>query len=450
MAFDYDTNPTGVFFRAGKLLKYINSRLARATTDLPAELKAIADPFESADYTSIISGIFADYDSMQASVTNERTRLASWIDATLTDVPTVLRQITVANVLDGQIGTVVPALHRQMIADAKTVNRSTVTIGATTALASNQGNGTILTTKLLDGYNPPVQGASTILEYAGLDSELAVPSETMLLECVADSARDGLTEGSERFSWTGGIAGQKLDFATEGSGTGPSLTAGGNSTLVSGGNFETWSSNVPSGWTVDAGTSGVNVLQDTTAAKVYRGSSSAKLVGDGATVTITLGQAVSGMSSRRLYCVSFRALASAAAGTGTLVAKFTGTGYVASATEQVSVLAGAMPVAYTLYNFWIVTPAVIPSDWRLTVSNGGTPGAGSNVWIDSLSVQEGTYHGGIAAAVVPGSSRFVAGDRLTFTVANNAAGVFQEGFRKMYKVQLPSSGAPTIADALAT
>jgi hypothetical protein len=60
------------------------------------------------------------------------------------------------------------------------------------------------------------------------------------------------------------------------------------------------------------------------------------------------------------------------------------------------------------------------------------------------------YHGGVAAAVVPGSSRFAAGDRFTFTVSNDAAGVFQEAFRKNYGVQLPSSGAPTIADALAT
>jgi hypothetical protein len=60
------------------------------------------------------------------------------------------------------------------------------------------------------------------------------------------------------------------------------------------------------------------------------------------------------------------------------------------------------------------------------------------------------YHGGVAAAVVPGASRFAAGDRFTFTVSNDAAGVIQEAFRKNYGVQLPSSGAPTIADALAT
>jgi hypothetical protein len=452
MALDYTGASAGIFTRAGKFVKYVNSRLASATTTLPAELKAIADLFEAADLTNQISGLYADYDGFKANVTSERQRLAQYLDTILTDRDTVLSQITVANVTGGGITTVLPALHRQMVADAQTVNRSTVTIGAVVAAAGNVGNGTVITSKLLDGYTAPLAGAPIMTEYAGLNSELAVPSETMLLECTADGGRNGLADGQERFTWSGGVKDTKLGYKSEGSGVGPGLQAMGAATLPTNGGFETWSSNVPSGWTIATGTAGTHILQSSGAANAYRGSYSLNFHGDGVLAAPKLTQAIAtgGMSSRRLYAVSVRVKASAAAGTGTLTVQFEGTGYAAAASEKVSIAGGSMPVAWTLYSFFIVTPAVIPTDWKITVTNGGTPGAGADVWVDDLFIVPGVYHGGVAAAVVPGSSRFAAGDRFTFTVGNDAAGVFQEAFRKNYGVQLPSSAGPTIADALAT
>jgi hypothetical protein len=110
----------------------------------------------------------------------------------------------------------------------------------------------------------------------------------------------------------------------------------------------------------------------------------------------------------------------------------------------------AFSASGSLQTFFIVTPAVIPSDWALVIQNNGTPGASSNVYIDSVSVVEAVYHGGVAAAVVPGSSRFCVGDRFTVAISNDDAGVFQKFFRQNYKVQLPSSATPTNADSMAT
>ncbi|WP_020475719.1 hypothetical protein [Zavarzinella formosa] len=447
MAIDY----TDLFTRGGKLVKYVNSRLPVAATSLPAELTAIANLFEAADLTEQITRLYDDYAGFQSNITRERQTLAGYWDAILTDRDTVLTELRVP---DADVNSVLPELFRRMVADSQTVDQSTVTIGSVTADAENEGNGTVLLTKLLDGYNPPIQGGLPTLQYAGLNSELAVPSETMTFTCTADSARDGLPEGSERFSWSGGIAGQKFDFEAEGSGDGPGLTAAGDSQLINNGNFEQWSSNTPSGWTVAAGTAGTHIKQMTTAANVYRGDSSLWFDGDGTQATIQINQSVSSgrMQSRRLYCVSVRVKASAASGTGAFLCQFTGTGYTASSTEKIAITAGSMPTAWTLYNFWIVTPAVMPDDWTLTVANTGTPGASSNVYVDCLIPTEGTYHGGIAAVLLPGAAPYAAGDRFTVAISNDQAGTFQDFFRQCYGVQLPSNGAgaETISDSLAT
>jgi len=451
MALDYVTANTGIFFRIGKSLKYINSRLASATTTLPAELKAIADPFEAADFTGQISGLYADYDGFKANVTRERQTLAAYSDNVLTDRATVLSQI---NVPTADVTAVLPELVRQMNTDAASVKANTVTIGSVTANAANKGNGTVILSKLLDGYNAPLQGGISMIDYAGLNSELACPSEAMTFTCTADSARDGLTAASERFSWVGGIQGDKLDFNTEGSGTGPSLTAAGDSTIIGNANFGTFTTNQPGSWTITSGVVTTNILQQTSAVNVYRGTSSLQLKGDGATAALTVTQAISAgsMTSRRLYNVTARIKASAASGTGAITIMFTGTGYTASASEKITITAGAMPTSFTLYNFFIVTPANMPSDWTLSVSNTGTPGGTSNVYIDCVVPVECYYHGGISAVVVPGSTPFAANDRFTVPITNDAAGTFQEFSRKWYGVQLPSNSASgeTIANSLAT
>lgn len=449
MAFDYDTSNTGVFFRIGKFIKYINSRLATATTTLPAELKAIVDPYEAADMTGQIDGVYNSFDEMQQAVTNERNTLAGYIDATLLDRDTVLEQLAVTN---ANLDEVLPALIRQMGIDSESVDASTVTLGSVTAASGNTGNGTILITKVLDGYNAPLDGGPAIVQYAGLNSELCVGSETMTLDCTADNDRDGLPEGSEAFTWKGGIADVVLGWQTEGSGDGPSLTAAGGVSLLSNGTFEDFTDDEPNGWDVIAGTVATHILQTT--AEQYRGDSALHFDGDNTQASIKISQTIpqGQMQSRRGYFVSVRLKASAASGTGSFTLMFEGTGYTASSSEKVAISAGAMPTSYTLYSFFVCTPATLPDDWALTINNAGTPGASSNVYVDDVFVVPAVYHGGVAAAVIPGSTPFAVSDRFTFTVANDAAGTIQEFFRKWYKVQLPSNGAgsETILDSLAT
>jgi hypothetical protein len=556
MAFDYTTANSGVFCRLGKIIKKINAALSLATTTYPADLKEIVDLYEAADLTAIIEGLYGTYEGFRGQVTGVRQALAGYADRTLLDRDTVLEQLRVPQ---ASIQAVLAALIQQMVDDGKTVQKNTVTLGSATASASNTGTGVVLATKVLDGWNSPLQGAAPHIRYNGLASELAVPSETMVVECVADSIRDGTAEGAELFAWRGGIPDAELGYQDEGSGQGPTVACANGSRTVQDGDFENWSDNTPSNWTIAAGTAGTHVFRE--ASNVFRGSSAAKLLGNGAQATISLEQSVppSLLKSRRRYCLSLRVKASSVPASGQLGIRFAGTGYATTApTNEVQDLqisgsptggtytiswtgpyggtqttaplaynatsaqvqaalrllkgmecvvvatqagsppdvthritlyglpgpqnlvdadvsgltggspaksvtrvtagvegdcvvlpAAAFPTDWALPHFWINTPTILPADWKLVVEVTGTLTNAVAVYVDSLALEAVTYHGGVGLVVVAGQTRWISGDRTTFTVANDQAGKFQEFFRKRYKVQLPSSGSPNISDALA-
>ena len=443
MAFDY----TGFFTKSGKIIKYINTRLASATTTLPAELTAIADLYEADDMTQIVSSIYDQYESFQQSVVSERVTLATYIDRTLADRETILDELLI---IDGSPDTVLPALHKKMISDSQTIDRSTVTIGTVTADAANAGNGTILISKVLDGRTPPLSGGISIPEYSGQNSELSC-SETMTFTCVADSGTSGAAEGGESFSWRGEVDGGLLGWY-EGSGDGPSLTVSSGANILTNGDFENFTSDAPDSWDIDNGDAATDIVEETST--VHRGDSALKFVGDGSQATIGISQTITGMQAGTMYLLSARIKASGTPAAGNIVIRFAGTGYTAASSEKIDIAAGSFPTAAfsnasSLKTAWIVTPNIIPSDWELVIEITGTLSNGTTVIFDSVAVTQATYHNGVGAVAVPGTIPFELGDTFTCAITNNGAGIFQEFFRKYYKVQMPSDGSPTINDSLA-
>lgn len=555
MPLDYDGASAGLFTRAGKLIKYINNYRTLAATTMPAELKAIADLFEAADLTLQISGLYGTYESFKSTASGFRLALASFVDAVFTDRDTVLEILQIPN---PDVNSVLPRLFQAMVDDGETVDRSAVTLGGPTPPAANVGNGTVLVTKILDGFNPPLQRGQAVQLYDGLSSELTVPSETMRLECTQDSQKDGLPEGSERFSWVGGVPDQVLGWQDEGSGEGPNLTVAGSSGILSDPGLENWGgsgNNTPANWTLVGSTAaGTHLFREATT--FYRGTYGAKFSGTGALATMGIQQAIAAgaMNNRRRYLASARIRqADTGPSAGQFEMHFSGTGYVKTApvnqvqriavsgasggtytvsfrgatsaainatdnaatvqsklravrglemavnsqsgsspnftnditmhghqgnqelmtadgtsltgggvvtvTQQTSgtegdcvvIPFGAMPSgAWALVYFWINTPDIIPSNWTLVAQIASTFTSGSTLYLDDIVLEPATYHGGVGAVLVPGSTRFLSGDRIAFSVANDQAGVFQDFFRQKYAFQLPSSGSPSIADALAT
>lgn len=452
MAVNYNT----LFHAIGKIIGRSAQYAPWAASTLPADLVAIAQQFGTGstgtgEAQDPITGLSADYTSFQNQIATFRRKLAAtYVKNTLTNYDLVVSQI--AGLTSTDLTTVLKALVQDMVDQGQTVKANAVALGAATAGAGNTGNGTALADAVLDGYNVPVKGGFAHQLYAGLASQLAVPSETMQLVCVRDSFTGGTQEGAESWSWSGGTNYQPFDWHAEGSGAGGALTTAHVVTTIPNLGWETFSvADTPDSWTLVAGAAGVDFFQDTAAANIYRGASALKLAGTGATMpALAYAVPAGALSGRRRYLFTTRAKASGVVGAGNLQIVFTGTGYAAGGTEQILQSLGGIGAGYGLYQFWLNTPANIPSDFTLNIRvTGANLGAGSFVWLDSGSFSPVVYKGGVNCQVVSGNVPWVAGDRLSFTVQDTATGLAQDFFRKAFGVQLPSKndGSNTIDDS---
>jgi hypothetical protein len=339
-----------------------------------------------------------------------------------------------------------------MLDNSQTIKGNTVTLGTPAIVAGSLGNGTCLVDKVLDGFSVPLSGGFSHIRYNGLNSELAVPSETMQLVCTADSFTGGTQEGAESWSLTGGPAFPLFNYHAEGSGQGGSIkTAHGDTTIQNFG-FDAFTTNTPQAWTITGGLAGTDVFKETT--NVHRGAAALKFLGTGsAKPAISQAVAASKLKPRRRYLCTIMAYVTGTPGAGNLTIKFTGTGYTASSSEKIDIALTSLTGSYALYKFYLNVPATIPPDLALTIAVTGTNlGNAAAVYLDSGSFSPVQYFGGINATVVSGTAPWVVGDRINFTVANNSAGKFQEFFRRWSSAQLPSKtdGSESINDALAS
>jgi hypothetical protein len=276
----------------------------------------------------------------------------------------------------------------------------------------------------------------------------------MTVRCTSDSYVDGLSEGSENFSWSGEIPDAQFGVQTyEGSGPIASLAPihANVSRYFANADFEEFAvTNTPDSWTIDAGAVTTNILEATGSDK-YHGDSGLRFLGSGA-ASIQISQApLSTLTAGKRYALSVRIKASATIAAGTLTIQFEGTGYSAGVTERIVIAFGDLPTSWTLYSFFVLMPRAVPDDFKLVIKWTGTPTTAKNVWIDDIGFDEVVYGAGMGLVAVRGVIPFTRNDLFTFT-ASNSEGVFQKFFRRAFGVQLMSDNAAgeTIADSLAT
>lgn len=447
-----------LFADLGKLIKHYDLQKTDGT-NLLADLDEILDVFQNEGTLPSrnlpIDGLTSDFEGWESEYAGRRGTLGGYATRRLQDRETV--QVELGAVSTG-IDEILTRLIDQMYLDVASVNASSVTLGSTTAVSGNVGNGTIITTKTLDGVTSPgsLSGVSFAIHRrnAGRDTELAAPTETMALECIADSFRSGASEGAETFAWSGAPAISQHGIDSEGSGDVGAIQAIHLNSLLANLDFEDFTvTDTPDSWTIDAGTVSTHIFKQTVGANTYHGIAGLKFSGDGAQASIQISQATpaGSVQSAKAYCVTARVMASAAIAAGTLTIQFEGTGYTASSTEKISVAAASLPTSWTLYSFIVAMPATMPSDMKLVIKWTGTPTAAKNLWVDDVGFGPVNYGGGIGAVAVRGSTPFVLGDKFTFTVANTE-GVIQRFFRRVWGYMLKSDAAAgeTILDSLAT
>lgn len=303
--------------------------------------------------------------------------LSSIVDKRLQDYDTVIAELEIT---DNSIDTILSRLIDNMVIDAASINASVATLSGATAAAGNTGNGAVLTSLVLDGVSSPGRGMPSHRRYLGLNSEL-LAVDTMTLLCVADSQGSGggrTSEGGEVFRWYGPASYPPLSWEAEGSGEGPSIVVANapSNSLVKNKDFEYFTSNIPNGWTRDSGTAGTHIVEESTAADVYRGSKALRFDGDGAQASIQLSQIIplNRLQARKRYCLTLRTKASATIAAGDLTVQWEGTGYTAATgTAEVQTVAiSGTPTGGTYTLTWAgphgtVTTAAIAWDAASTV-----------------------------------------------------------------------------------
>jgi hypothetical protein len=434
-------NYSTVFGRFGKIVKHFNILEAVADDTLSDMVSELATEF--ATQRPPVANLENDAAQMMSATDTWRTSLVNYARAYLltSEIADDLRVVT------NSVDDVITAMIARMVSDGASINASAVTLGTPTPNAANIGSGLLFASTLLDGVSAPFSSFRARRTYAGLLSEMSVPSETVSLICTADSFSDNRTKGKESFTITGGVnRGQPVSYVTEGTGSGPTFNTVEANTKLTNGDFESFTDDAPNSWTLDAGTAGTHVLKDD--ADAFRGNSALNLRGDGVLASIALSQSVT-VTPLELLVISAWIKADAGIASGTLAIRFTGTGYSAASDEKITILPAALPTSWAHYSAFVVPPANLPSDWKLSIEWTGTPQSAADVFIDSLTVSKPQYHGGVAYAITAGDDDFVRGDEFTITTENSQDGVFQEFFRRAFNCQLPSSGSPTILDSLA-
>lgn len=435
-----------LFEDVGEYVQRVNDFVAIIAA-LDADYLEIAQELETNLRFDLLEGQFDQYEQYKAQVLGWIGNLKGQIEERLLHKSTMLDELVYGS--DTSFESVVGALHKAMLDDTQSIVTNTVTLGSVLLTETGSSDGLLIVDKVLDGVNAPHPGWPAVRSYKGLDSQVGLTDE-MAVTCTNDSETDGLTDGFEIFQWSGRpSSGDPYSWQTFGSGDGPTLTpvqAGGILLNAEFQNFTT--TNTPDDWTISTGTVGTHIFEDTT---VHRGSKALKFTGNASLAAINIYQTLTTLIPNKRYFVGFYVKGVAGVSSGTLTIQFEGTGYTAGATEKIELNAAAL-AAQTTYeweHFFVNMPVYIPSDFALVIKWTGTPSAHS-ILINGGGLIEAVYFNGHCAGITAGSAPFLRTDRFTYTVTNNYNGVFQTAFAKLFGMQMPSSGAPTQADSLAT
>lgn len=438
-------NYTNLFEDLGEFVERVNQFRTIANTDLPAMLTEIQTELSGNSMFELLSGIPQMFDAFKDSIIGMALEISSKAQERLLDRDTILDELAVVS---PDINAVLADLFFNMSDLGHYVTPSVPTVPTeATANGGNAGNGTLVLTSVLDGYNAPVLGSLHQYFYWGETSQFIVPSETMDFRCISDTPSNGVPVGDEVFTWLGAASPlNAFDWRNEGSGLGPQITSiHGSINIVSGGGFEDWTANVPNGWTINTGSS--MVTEGT--ASVYLDDSAMLITGDGSDLDMDYSIA-SQVTPGRRYCIAvYMKCGAAVTITGNFVIGVRGTAFTEAVITKNQAELRATSAAYTRFFGFITIPFNIPDDLEVYIDCDDM--AAGTFLVDGLAMGPLTYHGGIGAAILRGSTEFSLEDRFSVAISQDQAGLFQEFFRRYFKFQLPTSGGGTLfANALCT
>ncbi len=304
-------------------------------------------------------------------------------------------------------------------------------------------------------------------------------SETILFTCRNDSYAGNATAFNESFSFYGqAIQSNPFSYSwPQGSGSSGNVsaidgdTSNGSGNLLTNSGFDAWTSNVPNNWSLEVGTAGTNLVQESTI--IFSVGSAVKFVGDGSTKTAlsqTFGSSAGTtalLTPLRQYGVNlFVRRDGTAAAAGVLTVELVdGSGNVVNdqggTANSFTVDLTTLTTNYASYKGAFRTPLVLPSVMKLRLRQSTALTNNRAVYVDKVScgLQNQLYVSGPYASLHAGSipSKSLDYGSLVITNGRGAAGTLNTMqalvYRLFTEVQsnellLPSSPVPTINDAV--
>lgn len=427
------TGTNGLFTRLGTII-YMMDAIRAHQTNLRTLFANIQDEYASTDRYMIdqLSGKLEERIAEAGSVLDD-VRAAA--EKTLVEMCFAEAQVSTTNAMRSK--TVIDALVwliRQMDADTKTIDGTTIGKSSLTLGASNNGNGTF--TYLFDA--PNILLGSTA-DWPNIRTEL------MEVRCVQDAQDGAVNSGSEIFEIRGQPSYPPLDYRfPAGSGTTMRMTSlcanvdqgGRYQNILRNSDLEDWTSNIPDGFTVSSGTAGTDFISTTTA---FRGTNGLRAP---ATSTVwkirqQLGSqsgTLARLTPDRPYVIAFAAKKDAGAtGTIRVSVQDSSGNIISSGAFAISQSVATLTTSWVIYSLTIRAPRVIPTDTYLVVE-ATTGVATAAAYIDEVILAEmpTIAPGGQALAIISGSSNWFADDYANYSFTNNSEGAVAIGFDRLF------------------
>lgn len=438
------TGGNGLFDRIGKIGRMVNLvnrwcgnagvTLAGSeiTTDLPSELVAIQGV--GSDLDMVLREL---YWSLGPSFTQCISANESLLSKLLqTAQSALIRQVVLdkplaANTLENAL----IELISQMQSGGDYV--SDPTIAATvTAGGSNVGNGKLtVSLRTPDGYDSDNVLGETI--------SCAATSPTRLQLRGAAPVSSTLS-----YTWPGGSGCSRTLSA---------VSPGDSADKLANGGFEAFSpADTPTSWTIDTGTVGTTLLEETSTK--FAGSSALRFSGNGSQLT-SISQVLSGLSSRTPYAFNIWMRNSTNPAAGALaIDLYDGSGVIndeAGNANSFTVDLTTLGTTFVAKNFTFRLPEPVPASVRLRIRLTTAITNTHSLYLDSACLQAASelYDQGPWVAAFAGSTPFSLDDTFDIAVTNDRAGKFQEMFERLFSMRskgllLPTTGSNAISDTL--
>lgn len=452
----------GIFDKWGKIFGlWKDTRTHQA--DIDTEIDDIASVYGDSE-VGWIANILASKVSIQTSA------MAMYSTLQVGAMRTLVEMVNADNPQpDSQVTTLLEELRVQMVGsgsmsapddDIDGTSTSTITASAD---GGNTGNGTTVQKALDSKYK-------LALQY--------MRSEDIVCTCTVDAQEGQVIAGRERFriqgeaaisdvkhpDWPGGSG-----YSAEITVSDPAFDAGqapGQNVLTNSA-FETFTvTNTPDNWVLVTGAAGTDFLEEGTVK--YRGSKSLELVGDGATLHEMKqtfnesGQTLGRLKPETMYTCVYRVSADASLSAGVLKLSvkdgsdnIIDSGSATASTDLTGVSTGG---TFDIKTFTFVTPTSLPDGLKFVIEATTAISNTHQCYIDDLIlvplVKLGAP-GAPAICIIPGSTPWKRGDKITFTATNggdNEMGQYLDQFFGLYNsgiiIPFDTAGGETVADAL--